>query len=68
MSQQRAKKAGTVGNGGKKQPGHNITRGRKSLHLLRKIFHALAGVALASVYEVGILGVSSPCSSAWTTA
>mmetsp|Transcript_43798 Transcript_43798/g.105901 ORF Transcript_43798/g.105901 Transcript_43798/m.105901 type:complete len:265 (+) Transcript_43798:53-847(+) len=30
----------------------NITKGRKSLHLLRKLFHALAGVALASVYEV----------------
>ncbi len=29
-----------------------ITRNRKQLHLVRKIFHALAGVAMAAVYEV----------------
>mmetsp|Transcript_11151 Transcript_11151/g.17530 ORF Transcript_11151/g.17530 Transcript_11151/m.17530 type:complete len:273 (+) Transcript_11151:241-1059(+) len=29
-----------------------ITRTRKSLHLLRKVFHALAGVAFVSLYEL----------------
>jgi len=42
----------TATSGGSKSKGVKITRGRKSLHLLRKVFHALAGVALASVYEV----------------
>ena len=55
MNNRRAANSGddqTATSGGSKSKGVKITRGRKSLHLLRKVFHALAGVALASVYEV----------------